>query len=143
MAFDSILFVLSGKGCSGRGVRWCDVTASERDRISKDSAIEVGSDAVGAEYGIVEARNLVCACVRAITKEPVKSHEELIALPESAWIELNPQKLLANPGEPTYYNRLFSAKEDDILDHIARRRLNATISEVDAILGKAIPVSSS
>ena len=139
---ESILFVLSGKGCSGRGVRWSDVTAAERDKISKDSAIEVGADSVGAEYGIVEARNLVCACVRAVTKEPVESSDALISLPDSAWIELNPQKLLANPSEATYYNRLFSAKEDDILDHIARRRLSATISEVDAILGKAIMASS-
>lgn len=137
----AIQFLLNAKGCSGRGVRLRDIDPDMRDRISVDTAKLVGKDATVAEYGVAEARQLVVASISAVTKGAVKDADALVALPESEWIPLDPQKLDADPTSATHYRNLFSAKEDSVISGIVRRVNTATADEVEAIMGKAIPLS--
>jgi len=139
----AIQFRLSAKDCSDRAIRIRDIDPTERDKVSIDTATEVGKDATGAQYAVTEARNLITICLVGVTKSAVASDDALLALPASEWIPLNPEKLSADPTAPTHYSKLFSPKEDSIIAGIVRRRNNATTDEIDSILGKAMAVAES
>lgn len=133
-----IQFILNAKGCSNRAVRLRDLDADERDKIAIDTATEVGKDGTGAQYAVLEARNLITASLTGVTKSAVKDADALVKLPESEWVTLDAQKLSQDPSAPTYYAKLFSPKEDSIIAGVVRRRNTATTDEIDSILGKAM-----
>ncbi len=140
---DEIVYLahLNVTGCSGRGVKYREISGSEHDKVQEDAAALVGPDAIGLAMRNKELRLGVATMLLAVTKDPVKDHDELrkIAGDESKWIRLTQQDLMLE-GKLNY-DKLFRAREQAALSGLFRRLHEISLVEVDEMVGKALPVA--
>ncbi len=160
--------VLSLPLCSGRGVRFRQLSPSDRDTVAGRAARQIDEDATKIDFRLAELREGVKAMLVAVTKNPViatapataidtegprdphggagaKARARPAAEPdplanENLWEPLNVERL-SMPG-PLSYDALFTPKDDDLLCKLYERYHEVTPKEVDAIVGKALEVSA-
>jgi len=121
---------------SGRGVKFRRLKPSEVDDVSLKAAKTVDKDASGLEFRYATLREGVRAMLTATTKKSsFKKPEELLA-EGVEWEPLDLAKLL--DGYDDYFG---NPKDDAILAEIYKTEHEVTKQEVEAILGKVLPVS--
>lgn len=143
MAKEMFQALLNVPGCSGRGVRYRLLPPSERDAVLKKAASAAGEKASGIDMRLTEFREGIKAMLVSVTAETgFTTFEQLAGTAEkpTKWEALSAEKLEL-PG-PLMYDALFNAKDDAVLTGLYRRAHEVTQAEVDAIAGKALPVSA-
>ena len=135
MARDQKQIHLSAPDCSGRGVRYRTLGPSEMDAV-----LLVGAKVAGASAGPLEIR--VAANREGIKRMlvAVTTQGELTDLSEAKWSTLD-AGALELPG-PLSYDELVTGKDDGVLSAIYRRLHEPSALEIEAIAGKALPVSA-
>lgn len=128
--------LLDANGCTGRGVRFKHLTPSERDTMSRKAATLAGKEATIYDLRMLEFREGVKAMLHSVTRETSLTFEQAQA---GAWQKLDAHSL-EMPGELNY-DTLFNAKDDAVLTALYRRAHEVSVAEIEAIAGKALPVS--
>lgn len=130
------IYHLAGPGFSGRGVRVRVLGVDVVDKLYTDAVKEHPTDAVSAR--LERQRNGVRAMLVAVTRAPVAKVDDL--LPSAAlkpdWAPVNLQVLISD--EALAYSKLFNSKDDGALCEIFKRNHDATMGEVDSIVGKVV-----
>ena|ERR1051325_1331431 len=126
-----IQVVLSAAHCSGRGVRLALLSPDECDRVMLMAAKELGESGTMLELRKKEARDGVCVMVKAVTKETNLDQESVL---KATWVEVTPAVL----SDPEQFTKYFNAKDAVILDNLYRRYHEASVDEIDKIMGKAL-----
>lgn len=134
---NAIQILLKGQYSSRRGVRIRMIDPHEKARAATNAAALMGKDATGMEYQAEVERQILLTALVAVTKEKGLDAESVM---NAKWEDLDFAKLeLA--GSEFEYRKLFTSKDDSMLISISRRMHGATVEEVDALLGEAIPIS--
>ncbi len=145
-------YALVGKGYCGRGVRLRRLSIDDHEAALKSasrSAI-IGTGEQSPEQIRLEQLDvnmaITNACVRRmiaqVTKRAgYKTAEDVLALSQEDWASVTDADLMGVGAAALKYTALFGAKDDSILERIYHAEYNVTKDEVDAILGKAVPVA--
>lgn len=120
---------LSGKGFSKRGVRVRELSPEENEGNLLGAAKLVSADATIIDLKSVEWRNGVKLFIVSYT-DPCED-------PTAASVKWYKPK----PGEFEELSKLFTAKDVEVLKVIFKELHEVSRDEVDAIRGKALPVS--
>lgn len=135
MGQDVKQFVLSAKGCSGRGVRMRILDYSQRSQIAAEAAREVGKDATPAEWVAKETVDGIIATVLQITEATgFKKAADLVG-DAVKWKKVSADDLTAHLTD------YFNVKDLGALDAAFRRYHDVTVKEIDDILGEAQDVT--
>lgn len=127
--------LLSIPPTSGRGVRYKLLSPTERDEVLLRAATISDGGNDKNRLALSSTKEGVKSMLVAVTKE--SSLKDLKN--GCSWEKLNLEKL-GLPG--TFeYDKLFTAKDDEILCGIYQRNHGASATEVDMIAGKAQMVS--
>lgn len=102
------------------------------------AATAVGQGATAAAMRIAHVHEALKLMLRAATRKTVPSMDVANA-PETQWVDLNPQ--LLELGGELQYDRLFTSKDDAVLNHLYSHYHELTKAEGDAIVGKVQQVS--
>jgi len=128
-------FLLNSKRCSGRGVRIRSLSPDEHDKLMFEAAKLVGPDATFLELKKIEWRMGVKKMLCEVTeKGGYKSEDELLK-DGVKWKKVTVQFLDES------FDDMFNAKDVGILQAIYRELHEVNDKEIDAIMGKALPVS--
>lgn len=119
---------------SGRGVRYRMLSPEERDEVLFKSAKLAGDVNDRQKLAVFTAREGVKSMLVAVTKQ-----RGLRSLNSADWHKVTMESLTL-PGE-WEYNKIFTAKDDEILSGIYMKLHNASREEVEMIAGKAQKVS--
>lgn len=128
------LFHLVGNGYAGRGVLVRMLSGTEKDEAYMAAALSAGEDT--KKYVFLRTREGICRMIVGVT-EPGKTMEQIRAEP----IPPITQAELFSLDGPRRLEKLFCSKEIGALSEIFLRIHEATQTEVDAIMGKAIPMA--
>lgn len=124
------VYHLTGRGCSGKGVRCRTLLPATIDKVLLSAAKQMSPDATNVELARIEQRLGVESMVAGVTRAAVASEDELRALQESAWEHFDP----VNAQQLT-------AKDWNMLMRIYTSEYCVSAVEVDAIMGKAMRAS--
>jgi|ERR1041385_4699221 hypothetical protein len=119
---------------SGRGVRVVELTATEKDAVTLDAAKQVGKDASVADFRVTEIHYGVSRMIKQVSDKKYDTMEALLA-PDVKWKDTDPGDLEDN------YDKYFTAKDDAVLSAIYRKLHEVSADEIEAIAGKALPIS--
>lgn len=124
----------------GHGIRYKLLGPSERDQVMRKAAQVAGPDASPQAFGMAQMREGVKAMLVAVTaKGDLTSYDQLAT---EKWVDLDLEKLAGmSSGGDLSYDRLFTAKDDELLCSIYSRLHTASRDEVEQIVGKAQRVS--
>ena len=137
MARETHQIFLNAPGCSGRAVRYRTLKPSEADAALLVAAKIAGPSASQAELQVHVQRE----CVRRMLVEVTTKGDLAEAdVPTAQWSKLD-AGTLEMPG-PLSYDELFEVKDDAVLSTIYQRAHGVTKAELEAISGKALPVSA-
>ncbi len=131
-------YALVGKGFSGRGVRLRVLEPDERDEIVERSAQEAGAEATNIQFSNLVLKNCLCRMVQQVTKETGLPDAEKVHA--ATWVDVSERQLAGEKG--SNLNSFFNAKDQDVLGRIYKEAHEATKAEIDAIMGKAVRVST-
>ena len=121
---------LKGKGFSGRGVRVRDLTSDDVDENMIQATKLLSSEPTALEYQKIVWRGAVKRMVAEITEPCADLFAE-----DVKWRKATPE-MLENLSE------LFTAKDVTLLQAYYRDTYEVVPSEVEDIVGKAVPVSA-
>ncbi len=124
--------LLDAPNCCGRGVQFKLLTPSEIGKVSQNAAKIVGTDATIIDLKKMEWLLGVKAMLCAVT---VAKGLKTIVGKDIKWKELNAMDI------DMEYDKLFGGKDSQVLEAVYRQYHEVSQSEVDAIVGKALPVS--
>jgi hypothetical protein len=131
--------LLPAPSFSGRGIRYRSLSASERDEvILKAATLCKGNDDPRA-FALYQAREGVKAMLVAVSKRGSIAKTDELPLKDDEYEPLTPEKL--ETDERLRYDRLFGAKDDEVLVGIFNRLHGVKQSEVDAIFLGAVKLS--
>ena len=134
------IYLLNGRGCSGRAVKIRELSAEEVDKCAINASKIMGDGATNAEYGITKHREMNFAAVVGVTTiGNFKTLDEVLAAGPSAWAKLSP--LILEQSGPLSYASLFRAKDDAVISGIVQRLHFVSGEDIEAIMGKALSVS--
>ena len=137
MARENHQLFLNAPGCSWRAVRYRTLKPSEADAALLVAAKIAGPEASQAELQVHTQRECVRRMLVAVTSKGDLVEAEV---PTAAWTNLD-AGTLEMPG-PFSYDELFTVKDDAVLSTIYQRAHGITKAELEAISGKALPVSA-
>lgn len=126
---------LKGKGFSGRGVRYRELDPIEVENNLKAAGKIVGAEATPLELKKTEWRN----GAKAMLVEFSEPCEDLFAVDAEGKSKVKWRKVTPDVLED--FGAYFKTKDLAILEHIYRENHEVLQSEVEAIVGKAQPVS--
>lgn len=134
--------VLSAKGCTGRGVRFRELTAPEVDGLAVEAIKAINNkDATVAEFRVAETREGIVRMLCAVTKKGGLTKATIRELRPTDWQQLT-QADLMNPNGDLAYEKLFSnSKDHAVLGAIFAQYHKVSQSELDAIVGEVLTVS--
>lgn len=127
---DQFQYHLKGKGHSGRGVRIVSLPAHEVEDGLTNAAKLAGAEATPIEIKKVEWRNGVKSFIRAFT-EPCENPLAEGVVWKKASVQMFEEGLA----------KFFTAKDCAVLESLFRDYHEVTQAELDAIVGKPLPVS--
>ena len=137
MQSDAFQILLNKPNCSGRGVCLKAIGPDGRQAASVDAGKLAGPEATSVEYGALLNRELLKRSIVAVTKtDGLKTRDEVLQLPPEDWSSPSIGEL-----ETGAIDELFTAKDFTILNAILQQLYDASKSEVDDIMGEALPVS--
>lgn len=127
---------------SGRGVRLRLLDPAEKDRAWLFAAKEVGEGATEADLNLARKREVLCRSIVAVTEKTHLASEALMA-GETRWIAVTQQALEGrDPTDKEHaFAQLFSAKDADVIANVWRRYHDATVDDVEAIVGGAVELA--
>lgn len=141
MADNQYEVVLSAKGCSGRGVRFRELTAPEVDGLAVEAIKAIGSDATVAQFRIAETREGIVRMLTSVTRKGGLTRATVRELRPADWQPLTEADLM-NPNGELAYEKLFrNSKDHAVLGALFAQYHKVSQSELDAIVGEALPVS--
>jgi hypothetical protein len=126
---------LQGQSFSGRGVRYRELDPFEVEENLKGAAKILGAEATPFELKKTEWRN----GAKQMIVEFSEPCEDLLAVdengkPKAKWRKMTPDVL-------EDFSSYFKTKDLAVLEHIYRQNHEVLQNEVEAIVGKALPVS--
>lgn len=128
---DYILLHLVGKRASGRAVRVQELGPDEKDDLMIQAAKSLGKDASILELKRREWKMGVLSMIKQVSTVPVKDANGA----DVKWKSYSYDEL------EEAYKTLFTSKDHSLLVAAFRHFHEVTEEEVDAIVGKALPVS--
>lgn len=147
------VYLLFGAGHSGRAVKLRTIGIDEDDQAQLSVMTEAKGDA--KLFQILGERERVCRMIDAVT-DPVpvpqptgkddkrddhtRTLDAVRALQAKAWKKTAVTDL-QDPTSKLCYKKLFTIKDDVALQSLSRFEHMITPMELEAIMGKAIPVS--
>jgi hypothetical protein len=117
---------------SGRGLRFKTLAPSERDQILFNAAKQVGEEGNFVELRSVEQKMGVKAMLVSVTEKSDLTEQQVLQAP---WHKFTLPEL------DETYDRIFSAKEHQVLCALFRQYHEVTAAELESITKKAVPVS--
>lgn len=124
-------------GFSGRGVRFRILEGSEKRDANLCAAKECPEGAGFTEYNIIRNAECVRRMLVSVTKQAGLSPAQLQELKADAWQPLT-LELLETPEGPWSLDKIFTAKDRDLLTATFSRYHDATSEDVEAALGKVM-----
>lgn len=126
--------LLNASKCSGRGVKFRQLTADEADSCLLDAAKIAGQNATGLEIKKLEWRLGVRAMIVEVTVD--KGLKDESQLQTAQWKKVDRVWLDQN------FSELFNVKDGKILESLYRQFHEVNDEEIEQIAGKALPVSA-
>lgn len=139
---DTILYQvhLNLPHCCKRGVRYRELSGSEvRTCESLGAADALAASADGKTANGMEVRNATLA--HGLRRMIVSVTDPVAEIGGATWHDVTLQAL-ESPSSPLNFEKLFpGARDDQLLSRLYSELHEVTQSDVDAIMGKRIPVS--
>ncbi len=122
--------LLSGKRCSGRGVRFKELTAPDHDQLTLDAAKQLGPEGTMLELRKIESRMGVRSMIVGVTRQ-----SGLKDLNAATWDKVTTADVEAR------WTEFFTAKDDAVLLDLFRSFHEVSQSEMEDISKTVIAVS--
>lgn len=120
----------------GHAVKLATITVDDKDKVLVNAARAHSDDR--AAFVSASNRDQVARCIVAITEKPVGAAGPIGA--DVTWIKLSYAELV-DPTGPKYVGALFTVPEWEVIQAWYRREHTVADADMDAILGKSIPVA--
>lgn len=128
---DSFQVLLGGKRCSGRGVRFRELSSPEHDQLTLDAAKLLGPEGTMLELRKIESRMGVRSMIVEVTRQ-----SGLKNLTEATWDKVTTADVEAR------WSELFTAKDDAVLLDLFRSFHEVTQAEMEDISKTVVAVSA-